>query len=764
MRVTQWGSILCLLIFFQSSASAERLSVVPVYNQYALGQYVQYIEDEGGRLSIDSFLGNDNVQWEKSHRDEINLGYSVSRFWFKSKIESDFSQDWLLVLSYALLDDVEVFFVQDHKVIKSYKTGDAYLFEQRPIIHNQFIFPLSLLSGEHLNIYVSVKSTSSISVNLSLWQGDAFLAHNNRQIFLQGLLFGCLLLLSTYSLLMGRALRNRSYLLFSAFSFMLLLTTLHQQGYAYAYLFPNSIWWQRYGLHLSSATAASAMALFIIDYLSLKKLHLSWYYYFIALACLYMALGLGSLFIPPQIIIPLLIFSQFFVVLGTFLVSTYLAVKGHKLARYLLYSTVFIMAAFLFWAFSIFGVFEQLNLSLVFMQFAIIVMFLATSYALGDRLRVENEQHQNMKDSFMSTVTHELLTPINGIQLSLTLLKEQISVTGKQYWEMARNSNKDLLSLVESMIIFTEAQTGKLVIENECFNLHTVLEGIFQHFNQDRPEQVRFELEMAPDLPQFISCDKRKVQLILKQLLKNAFAFTKKGHVDLKVHMEHRGQQAYMVFMVKDNGFGIDNEIQEIIFDAFNQGDGSITREHGGLGIGLSNVRDVLKLLNGELDLNSQLSLGSEFIIKVPVTIEAQPSDNTQENARKSPSQIINCKVLVVEDNPVNMKLMTKLLENAGFKALSAEHGERALSVLRHEPDISAVLMDCQMPIMDGFEATREIRKMAGLEHLPIIAVTANVSADDKKRCFDAGMDDYLTKPASRDKIESTLAKWIPDL
>ncbi|NRB37915.1 MAG: response regulator [Pseudomonadales bacterium] len=784
---------LCFAVLNVSGAVAQRLQITPVQPQYALGPHIEYLEDVSDVMHIQDVLTGRNLPWQKNTVQELNLGYSSSRYWLRIAIDSEFEQNWLLSIDYPLLDDIKVFLVKDLEVVKMYEAGDRRPYEQRPILHPQFLFPLHMSSSDDIEIYVSVRSTSALILKLKLWQKSAFIGQDDKERLKNSMLYGAMLLLSVFAFLMGASLRNRSYLFFSGFAFLMFLSSFHQQGYPFAYIWPENIWWQNAGLHLSSALSSIFFSLFIIEYLGLRKQSLYWYRFFIGLSFIFATLGILSAFIERSLIVPIFLMSQLFMCVGVLIVSAYLSFHGHKLAKYLLYSNAVLAGAFVFWLATAFGLSDKGQGALIIMQFALLIMFLVLSYALALGLRRDNEQAQAMKDSFMSTITHELLTPINGIALSLSLLKDQMHDAGMQYWEMAQNSNRDLLSLVQSMIVFTEAQTGKLSLDNERFNLPALLKNASKNFHLESQSRLKFEVEIADDLPIWVVSDKRKINLIIKQLLKNAFAFTKKGQISLTASMRLLNHdQGLLSIVIKDNGFGIDRELQDIIFDAFNQGDSSITREHGGLGIGLTNVKDILSLMGGKLELNSQLGLGSEFMVTIPLTIEPADAtapaahdvqadtDNTaspmtqlipaKKNSKpfekkavnnQKPRPVHHGKILVVEDNPVNMTLMLKLLEIAGFKALAAEHGERALAILRQEPDIVAVLMDCQMPVMDGFEATREIRKMQGKENLPIIAVTANVSAEDKKRCFEAGMNDYLAKPASREGIQAALDKWL---
>lgn len=376
-----------------------------------------------------------------------------------------------------------------------------------------------------------------------------------------------------------------------------------------------------------------------------------------------------------------------------------------------------------------------------------------------------------LKDSFMSTITHELLTPINGIQLSLSLLNTEVTAAGEDYLSMANTSNTHMLHLVESMITFTEARRGSLALHEKPFSIQSTLRNIFNYFESDNEKAINFEFGFDEDTIDWILSDEKKLSIVVVKLMENAVAYTPQGNVILNCRSVTQPQSdRCLVISVQDSGIGMTEEVQKNIFDAFSQADSSITRAHGGLGIGLTIVKDILNLMGGQLDVESNLGRGSIFTITVPVLLaseqqilEAQQLLTKQGKAAstKKFATFENAKILVVEDNPVNMSLLVKVLQKANYKTLSAVHGKEALSHLKMNADIAAILMDCQMPVMDGFEATRQIRRIEKYKDVPIIAVTANVSEEDQQKCLEAGMNDFLTKPADRMLIETTVAKWL---
>jgi len=375
------------------------------------------------------------------------------------------------------------------------------------------------------------------------------------------------------------------------------------------------------------------------------------------------------------------------------------------------------------------------------------------------------ESANRLKDEFMSTITHELLTPINGIRLSLSLLKPGISEEYSEYLNTANDSSQQLLNLIESTFTFVEARRGTIRLKHKPLNIKHVLAGVFERFDNGQNDNTALHFEWDPETPLWMLGDEDKLSTMVVQLMKNACAFTKSGDITLRCSAAiPEGSGQGLDIAVKDTGIGIHDDVKTKIFEAFNQADSTMKRQHGGMGIGLTLVKELLSLMGGSLHLDSTADKGSTFTLHIPIEVTTPSAITSISIAQPDPLPLANfkqAKILVVEDNPVNMTLLCKVLEKSDYLPVRAYHGEEALAVLDENSDIAAVLMDCQMPIMDGYEATRRIRQQERHRQLPVIAVTANVSEEDQQRCYEAGMSEFLAKPVKRKALESTLLKWL---
>jgi len=414
---------------------------------------------------------------------------------------------------------------------------------------------------------------------------------------------------------------------------------------------------------------------------------------------------------------------------------------------------------------------DSFLLSLVVVAVALSVLFSAIVGSIwGKRLEDVKislqayEMADKLKDDFMSTITHELLTPINGVSTSLNLLNEYIT-DGREYFDTAFESNLELQKLIEKLILFAEARRGHLKMRKSALNIRELLQDAESSFRNYNDNHIEYHCDV--DVPEWIIGDENKISVLIKELMKNAVSHTKAGLIALDCSWLQSDSSASpdLLITVKDTGKGIESQMQSHIFEAFAK-TGEVFTRHRGVGVGLTLCSDLLNLMQGSIEINSIPGKGTDLRIRIPVQQASVEQITAYQLAHRSSEKSVpatgDSSILVVEDNLTNMTLLIKVLEKLGYNAITATDGEKALQVLENNDDnISAVLMDCQMPVMDGYEATQRIREMGEYRSLPIIAVTANVSEEDRQRCRDSGMDDFLAKPINPALINNTLEKWV---
>jgi PAS domain S-box-containing protein len=389
------------------------------------------------------------------------------------------------------------------------------------------------------------------------------------------------------------------------------------------------------------------------------------------------------------------------------------------------------------------------------------------------KLREAKEQAETaarMKSAFLANMSHEIRTPMNAV-INFNRLVLQTPLDDKQriYLEKALAAGENLLGLLNDILDFSKVEAGKQEIQQQPFSLHELVDAVSDltlHWLDGRA--VAFSVDLPPSLPPLLLGDALRIRQVLTNLLSNAAKFTEQGSVALRLRcLEQTGQSLRLALEVSDTGIGISPEQQARLFQAFQQADGSITRKYGGTGLGLAISQRLLQLMGSELQLDSSPGAGSRFHFTLQLPIAAAPADQpaAEQDSPKPSAETLEAirgaRVLLVEDNPINLEIAVHILQRAGLEVVAARDGQAALEALAGTGPFDLVLMDLQMPYMDGYEATRQIRRQAQWQRLPIVAITAHALSGDRERCLEAGMNDHLGKPIHIGELHSVLLRWI---
>ena len=384
------------------------------------------------------------------------------------------------------------------------------------------------------------------------------------------------------------------------------------------------------------------------------------------------------------------------------------------------------------------------------------------------RARDEAVEASSMKSAFLRNVSHEIRTPMNGVMgMTELLLQTPLDDEQRNYAEQVEQSGEHMLGIINDILDISQIETGRVELEATQFDLYeTVERACVPAGLEAQAKGVKLEVNVDPRAPRQVLGDGARVRQVIMNLVGNAVKFTSKGSVTVRVAERTEPGVNGVRFEVVDTGIGIDPTIIERMFEPFVQADGSTTRQYGGNGLGLSIAKELVELMGGIIGGESEPGRGSAFWFEVPLQKVATTSGHTarehavmRDERPADPSAPI---VLVVEDSPVNRLVAVRVLERCGYRVHVVNDGREALDALSTQV-YDVVLMDCQMPEVDGYEATRELRlrEQGGKRHTPVIAMTAHAMTGDRERCLEAGMDDYLAKPVRSQALVEVLERWI---
>lgn len=810
LQIRTISFVLCAAVFsclFTSSSQGESLALDPgqlptshlnaldIAGKLPLTERAYFLEDPQGLYGIEEMLaGKFYGAFERLGANTFNAGITTSVYWFYVKlqypgVEGDIAIKRLLEIAYPPLDNITVYIIdRATQELNIFEAGDGKIFSTRPIRHNNYLFPITLLPNSEKEVFVQINSKGSMRIPISLWTAEAFYETDRSYLLLIGLYFGIMFLMFFYNACIYVVIRDNSYLYYILYIGFLTVFQSTINGFTAEYLWPETPYFNDDFL-MSVIFCVNLFAMmFARRLLDTKSLAPNIDKVFLSVGFIAIT-GIPCAFILPYIfILKVATGLSMFLPIFAIIAGLSLSLKGDRTAKlFMLAWSAFLLGAVTFGATAagllpanafttnsllVGSAIEASLLSLTladrFSSMQREKTFMQTQ--AKDALQKVNEvllENNKLKDDFLATISHELRTPMNGVISCLNHLKHEDDKNMRdRYLENADQSAHHMMLLIDGVLSYTELQTGDIHLNLEAFKLSRITEELTSFFTQQCEEKnIDFNINVKPAVPSLLIGDQRRILQVLIHLIDNAVKFTRSGYVRLTIDiatLNNKEKTATLTFSVEDSGSGIPMDMRDAIFDRFRQVDGSFSRGHGGLGIGLSICKQIANIMHGELHYKAGAIQGSVFQFEVALGFESsanQPSDTAQYSLD---SLAKGRTALVIEDNPVNQMVLRATLKKIGFQVLTAENGEVGLETL-HNNVVDIILMDCQMPVLDGFEATMMIRALESPKALvPIIAITANAMSKDRERCMVAGMNDYMSKPVNNTELQEKLLKWLP--
>ena len=697
----------------------------------------------------------------------------ISSFWVENS--SSVERNFFIVFPWPTLDSISIFRnpdlagePKDIEQMFAYRLIDQ---NTQPILYRKPIFPIKLAPNERSKFMVAVYGDGSLQLGIELWEPSDFWLYEVKEGGLHLFFIGMVFVMFLYNLILAISTAYREYYLYSVYVGFNLLLQISLTGFGKAFLFFENDWLLDNGQMTFAAAACVSGGLFLMKILSVDQLSKPLYRISSVVIGFWSVIFILSFFFSEAALaifhVPMSCFSFVFVLYAV----CYSCYKGNPLAPAVLIAWIILLLGGVVFTLNVAGLIPSSWFTVYALEAGVAMEVSLLSLVLAKRAKQEKQQYlqesNRLKDEFMGTISHELRTPMNGIAGNIELLKTtQLDSEQSNYLRAAYQSTNNMQGLVEDLLIYSEACSKTLAANNVPLRLRElVVKTILYYQDLSAAKGLSLNLEYDKNIPYLLLGDASKVVQIIRCLVENSVKYTQSGSIDVGFSLLSSSQTAGDVIRlgitVKDTGIGIAEDKQKDIFAYFSQVDGSYRRKFGGLGIGLAICDELVRVLKGTISLTSSVGRGSCFKVELPLVIaETKNNDESKdiESNGFDPSKFV---VLVVEDNPVNQKLLLGMLKKIGYAVLKADDGLIALEVVENN-HVDFILMDCQMPNMDGFEATKKIRAMQeNKKHVPIVAVTANATSQDREKCLEFGMNGYLKKPVRMQAIKETLHEWL---
>ena len=766
--------ILFLTYLITCLSFAQKQAFDPIHSKGSLYEFAEYVNVGESNYTINDIINNKQLIYYDLTSENHDFGFTSDYYWvhFKLKNTLNISQTYYLETARPITDIVNLYQVESE--IIEQKNGDQISFNDRAIKHRQIVFKIVLSPNSEHDIYLNIGSDGeTINLPLNLYTELSFINSNYKQQLFLGLFYGVLLLAGLIYLFFYSSLKSKTFLYYGLYVFSIALMQGALDGFVHQYFFPNGGYINS-RMVLISALFSNFFLLKYCEYFlkidnnlpSFTKLYKIIYSILLVLFVL--------IFISPKTLELVYPISNLNGLLSLILIlSSVFSIRFKKISidSYFSFGIFFLVVGLLGFVMNNLGLlpsnFYTLNsskfgtgLEVVFLSLSMtnLIRTLREEKELSQLMALKkSEEISELKTFFMSNMSHELRTPINAIMgiVETELADHKNAIEDRKKYQIIRNATISLLSNVNDVLDFEKIEKNEIQLKSEVFNPSIVLNQISENWKVEAQKKgLDYLFEMDSEIPTHVIGDSDRLIQIINNVLSNAVKFTTSGIIVLKLKCVIQPNAiCQFAFQVSDTGVGMNKDQIDHVFESFNQMRLNHKRKFGGIGLGLTIAKHLVTLFKGDIKINSEINKGTEVFINIPLKVSQikKPVIDANTSSLEQPMHI-----LIVEDNRLNQMVMRKLL--GSFQSISfsvVENGEEAIKTLKNEV-YDLILMDLQMPVMDGYETTEFIRSgKLGLEiqNIPIIAVTADAMDETRERVLNIGMNDFMTKPITRDLL-----------
>lgn len=768
--------ILLIFCLFSSALFAQNTPFNPIESKGKLYEYALFAKAENPNLTIEDIISNQSdIVYNPLTSENQSVGFSSDDYWLTFSLENTTNQENTYYLETARpVTDIANLYQINNNDIKHFSSGDAIPFKDRQVKHRKTIFKIILPKNSEQKFYIHLKSDGeTLNLPLTLYSPNEFWKVNYAEQLFLGFFYGLLFLASLIYLFFFTSLSNKTFVYYSIYVFSIALMQTALDGIIFQYLLPFGGYLNDRAVLIAALFSNFFLLKYCEHFLKVKSRTKLIKYAFKVLYVVVIALGL-LLFIndkTKELVYPISNVNGLLSLILILVTLFYLRYKNYKIDSFFSIGIFFLVVGLMGFVMNNLSLlpnnFITMNSAKFGISFEVIFLSLSMTNLIRD-LRLEKESSQvdalnkseeisELKSYFMSNISHELRTPINAIMgIAADEMDKNLDNESQKNFEIIKHASLSLLSNINDILDFEKIEKKELQLRPNPFNPKEAIEQISNNWQRMAEQKgLKYNINVSESIPYSVLGDSERFVQVINNVLSNAVKFTSYGTINCSVITTNtpNGNTNFKI-EISDTGVGIDVDKKNHLFNSFGQMRLNNKRRFGGVGLGLSIVKHLIGLFEGEINIDSELGRGT----KVSISIDFKTLEESQPI--KEPVQVKTkgneLKVLIVEDNELNQMIMKKILTKLSITDFKlAANGKEALELLKNNV-FDIILMDLQMPVMDGYETTTIIRNnppFSIIKDIPIIAVTADATETARQKVIAVGMNDYITKPVNRELL-----------